>query len=120
MSAAETIASALGDAYRSGDWWRCRCPVHQGNDPALALRNAARGLVAYCHAGCPRDAVIAELDRRGLLDDGAAVVATPCPIEVERERRASERKRQKRIAAANDFWDNETVDPHGTVVERDW
>ena len=25
---AETIAAALGGSYRSGAWWRCRCPVH--------------------------------------------------------------------------------------------
>jgi hypothetical protein len=118
MSAA-TTAAALGGAYRSGDWWRSRCPVHQGSGPTLALRDAPSGLVAYCHAGCPRDVVVAELDRRGLLDDGAAGT-TPDPIEVERDRRAAERNRQKRIAAANDFWDNETVDPHGTVVERHW
>jgi hypothetical protein len=119
VSAAETIASALGGAYPSGGWWRCRCPVHQGNDPTLALRNAARGLVAYCHAGCPRDAVIAELDRRGLLENGAAV-AVPDAIEIARDRQAGERSRKKRIAAALDFWKHETIDPHGTVVERHW
>ena len=119
MNAAETIASALGDAYPSGGWWRCRCPVHQSNGTTLALRFAPQGLVAYCHAGCSRDAVFAELDRRGLLGDSAAV-AVPDPIEVARDRQDGERNRQKRIAEALDFQKHETVDPHGTVVERYW
>ena len=119
MTAAETIASALGGAYRSGDWWRGRCPVHQGNSATLALRNAPQGLIVCCHAGCPREAVLAELDRRGLLDDDATVTA-PDPVEVARDRQAAERNRQRRTAAALDFWKHETDDPHGTAVERHW
>jgi putative DNA primase/helicase len=119
VNAAETIASALGGAYPSGGWWRCRCPVHQSNGSTLALRNAPQGLVAYCHAGCSRDAVLAELDRRGLLDDSAGV-AVPDPIDVVRDRQAAEHNRQKRIAEALDFWKHETVDPRGTAVERYW
>jgi hypothetical protein len=93
--------------------------VHQSNGTTLALRNAPQGLVAYCHAGCSRNAVLAELDRRGLLDD-SAVVAVTDQIEVVRDRQAAERDRQKRIAEALDFRKHKTVDPHGTVVERYW
>jgi putative DNA primase/helicase len=119
VNGAEAIASALGGAHPSGGWWRCRCPVHQSNGTTLALRNAPQGLVAYCHGGCSRDAVLAELDRRGLLDN-SAVVAVPDPIEVARDRQAVERNKQKRITEALDFRKHETVGPHGTVVERYW
>ena len=43
MSAA-TIAAALGAAYRSGAWWRCRCPVHGSESATLALRDAGAAL----------------------------------------------------------------------------
>ena len=37
MSTAATIAAALGGFYRSGAWWRCRCPVHHSRGATLAL-----------------------------------------------------------------------------------
>src|SRR4051794_2786194 len=64
---AETMAHALGCAYRSGSWWRCRCPVHHGNSATLALRDGKGGLQVRCFAGCPASAVLTELRRRGLL-----------------------------------------------------
>ncbi len=65
MSAAD-VAAALGGAHRSGGWWRCRCPAHESRGATLALRDAERGLLIRCWAGCdPRD-VLAELHRRGL------------------------------------------------------
>ena len=69
MTAAQ-IAAALGSARRSGQWWRCVCPVHgsrTGRSRSLALRDHPRGLAVRCHAGCSRDDVIAELRRMGLL-----------------------------------------------------
>jgi hypothetical protein len=46
------IAAALGGACRSGAWWRCRCPAHDGRGASLALRNGERGLIVNCFAGC--------------------------------------------------------------------
>jgi putative DNA primase/helicase len=115
MSAA-AIASRLGPAYRSGDWWRCRCPAHGSAGSTLALRDGPRGLVAYCHAGCPRADIVGALDRLGLLDDRHVVGA----IEIERDYAAQEQDRQRRTAAALDFWRHETADPHGTAIERYW
>jgi putative DNA primase/helicase len=69
VSAAE-IARALGDAQRDGRGWRCCCPLHGGR--SLVLRDGDQGRVlATCWAGCNRLDVIAELRRRGLLDDRA-------------------------------------------------
>jgi hypothetical protein len=70
MIAAE-IASALGAAYRSGEWWRCRCPVHRsrtGRSASLALRDGDRGLIVHCHVGCDRGEILAELCRRGFVE----------------------------------------------------
>jgi putative DNA primase/helicase len=61
------IAAALGGACRSGEWWRCRCPVHGSRGPTLALRDGERTLVTYCHAGCDRRDILKELRRRGLI-----------------------------------------------------
>jgi len=66
MTAAET-AVALGGARRSGQWWRCRCPVHNSRNATLALRDHPRGLAVRCHSGCSRDEILAELRRRGLI-----------------------------------------------------
>jgi len=80
---ARGIASALGNARRAGQWWRCVCPVHgsrTGHSLSLALRDHPRGLAVHCHAGCSRDDVIAELRRRGLIAgrrDGARLAPTP-------------------------------------------
>ena len=67
MNAAD-IAAALGHAQHEGRGWRCRCPLHGGR--SLVLRDGDGGrLLATCWAGCNRLDVIAELRRRGLLDD---------------------------------------------------
>jgi hypothetical protein len=51
MVIAAGIALALGAAQRSGQWWRCRCPVHHSRGPTLALRDGDRGLIVHCRAG---------------------------------------------------------------------
>ena len=118
---AAPIAAALGGGYRSGEWHRCRCPVHQSNGATLALKDGPRGLIVHCHAGCSRDDVLAELRRLGLLRDDGAAADAPDPAEIARRRAAEERNRQKRIAEALDFWRHETLPvAPGTVVERYW
>jgi putative DNA primase/helicase len=120
MTVARSIAEALGNSRRSGEWWRCRCPVHQSAGATLALRNGPRGLIALCHAGCPRDDILAELGRLGLLGEDGGAACAPGRAEVERRRAAEDRHRQQRIADALDFWRHETVPTAGTVVERYW
>src|SRR3954451_14398610 len=114
------VARAIGGAYRSGKWYRCRCPVHQSRGPTLALRDGPRGVIVHCHAGCPRDDVLAELRRLGLFDGkGKGTRCAPHPEEIKRHRAAQERDRQRRIADAFDFWRYETVPVvPGTIVER--
>src|SRR5216684_3854787 len=99
---AETIARRLGEPCRSGSWWRCRCPAHHSAGSTLALRDGPSGLLIHCHAGCLRDNVLDELRRLGLfgVEDTAASSLDPDPAEIERQRAAEERRRQRRIAAA--------------------
>jgi hypothetical protein len=80
---AREIAAALGSARRSGEWWRCICPVHgsrTGHSATLALRDGRTRLLLRCHAGCETREVLAELRRMGLLarrtSDAHPVVAT--------------------------------------------
>jgi hypothetical protein len=67
MTAAAAIAKAL-HGFRSGQWWRCPCPVHGSRGATLALRDGDRALVVYCHAGCPPVQVLDKLRRLGLFD----------------------------------------------------
>ena len=119
--AAAEIASALGLRYRSRDWWRCRCPVHQPNSATLALRDGIRGLIVHCHAGCSRDDIFAELQRTGLLrNNDLTTAAPPNPIEQEQQEQREACDRERRIAEAIDLWRHQTIPPAGTAVERYW
>jgi putative DNA primase/helicase len=121
MTGAAAIAEALGSAQRSGKWWRCICPVHNSHSASLALCDGPRGLILHCHAGCPRDDVLAQLRRLDLVDaDTGDSTIRSDPAELERQREAEARDRQRRIAEALDFWQHETADPHGTAIERYW
>jgi hypothetical protein len=66
MTAAQ-IAARLGATRRSGEWWRCVCPVHGsrgGRSPTLALCDGAHGLIVKCWVDCaPRD-VLSKRRRR--------------------------------------------------------
>lgn len=69
MNEAERIARALG-GRRCGAGWLARCPVHEDREPSLSLAIGRDGrLLAKCHAGCPFEAIRAELIRLGLLAD---------------------------------------------------
>ena len=105
MSAA-TIAAALGGNYKSGAWWRCRCPVHSSTGATLAVRDAAAGgIEVKCFAGCQSKAVVEALRRRGLLTGKAA---KPDPEAIERQREADIRNRARRTEGAREIW-RETI-----------
>lgn len=73
MSAAE-IARAL-HGNRNGTGFVCRCPVPshgKGNGdshPSLSIADGEKDVILKCFAGCDSLDVLAELRRRGLLDD---------------------------------------------------
>jgi hypothetical protein len=116
VNAAE-IAHALGASCRSGMWWRCRCPVHGSRGPTLALRDGDRALITYCHSGCDRREILAELRRRGLLDDRACRDAHPFPAIRPQRHDDRDGDGRRRIVIARDIW-NRARDQHGTLVER--
>jgi hypothetical protein len=99
---AADIAVALGSARRSGQWWRCVCPVHRsrtGRSLSLALRDGDRGFVVHCHAGCSRVDILAELRRLRLIGDDRR-------SEASANDRADDRyDRERRIMAARRIWD---------------
>jgi hypothetical protein len=67
MSAAETIAKALG-GHKNGNGWTAQCPLHDDQKPSLSISSGKDGKVlVHCHAGCnQRDLFIAILRERGL------------------------------------------------------
>jgi hypothetical protein len=70
---AGNVARALGGARRVSSGWLARCPVHDGRDPNLSLRNGDTvPLLVKCwsHLCDPKD-ILKELRRRGLLDDNS-------------------------------------------------
>jgi putative DNA primase/helicase len=111
---AERIARALGNSGRSGEWWRCRCPVHGSRSAALALRAGDRGLIVHCHAGCvPRD-ILTELRRRGLIG-GQSDHCSVATAAVRADTHNNDETR--RIAVARRIWDA-TRDARGSPVAR--
>ena len=67
MTAAETIAKALG-GHKTGNGWTAQCPLHDDQTPSLSISAGKDGKVlVHCHAGCnQRDVFIAVLRKRGL------------------------------------------------------
>jgi putative DNA primase/helicase len=97
------IAGALGNAHRSGQWWRARCPVHDSRGPTLAFCDGDRGLIVHCHAGCdPRD-IFRELRRRGLFD-GIVAAELLDPVAEQHRRQTEAADRRRRINLARDIW----------------
>ena len=68
MSAAETIAKALG-GHNTGNGWIAQCPLHDDQKPSLSISSGKDNKVlVHCHAGCnQRDVFIAILRKCGLL-----------------------------------------------------
>jgi hypothetical protein len=119
MNTAADIATALAGrhAQRLADGaWLTRCPVvghGKGRSdlrPSLQISDGDKGLLVHCFGACdPRD-VLAELRRRGLLDDE------------HRGRRKEETIAERseddlvRISRAREVW-NAARDPRGTLAE---
>jgi putative DNA primase/helicase len=52
MSAAETVAKALG-GHKTGNGWIAPCPLHDDRTPSLSISSGKDGKVlVHCHAGC--------------------------------------------------------------------
>jgi putative DNA primase/helicase len=65
----------------------------------LALRDDNRGLVVYCHAGCSRAEIFADLCRRGLIGSAPEYVSTGTSVLVRDDP-------VRRIALARRIWES--------------
>lgn len=68
MNIAEQIAQGLDNRYRvSGDGYVCCCPSHSDTNASLKVTLSKTGMIlVHCHAKCPQETVIAEIQARGL------------------------------------------------------
>ncbi len=98
MSAA-AIAQALSGSIRHGKGYLIRCPVlahgkgRGDRSPSLSISDGANGkLLVRCFAGCDSRDVLAELNRRGLLDNRPQSLsrepAPVLPVDPEPDERA--------------------------------
>jgi len=88
-SAAE-MAAALGcerpgcPCGRSdGKGWLTHCPAHDDERPSLSVADGDGRVLVHCFAGCPQDAVIDALRRRGLWPGGGASDERPANYKQE-------------------------------------
>lgn len=114
MTAAE-IARALGGAKRNGRGWVARCCCHEDKSPSLSLGDGASRLLVHCFAGCDVRDILAELRRRGWIEDvrrnsRRVRRARPAPIPKQ-----TEPDRSSHFAGT--IW-REAVDPRGTFAEK--
>jgi hypothetical protein len=118
VNAAELIFQALG-GHRQGTGFVVHCPVPthgQGRgdrSPSLKIQDGDERLLVKCHAGCETRDVLAELRRRGLLEDARRDLA-PAPARQARQPPARDADVSRRALA---IW-HEAQDPRGTIVER--
>jgi putative DNA primase/helicase len=76
---AKELAEKLGNGRqrKEGRGWKTICPCHDDHDPSLSITEGRVAPVMVCRAGlagrgCPQDAIIAELRRRGLWPEKRA------------------------------------------------
>jgi hypothetical protein len=69
MSRADKIAAALGSTRREGRGWRTCCPIHGGYSLVVADGRDGRLLLRCWGGGCDARDILAEIHRRGLLDN---------------------------------------------------
>jgi putative DNA primase/helicase len=78
---AKELAEKLGNGRqrKEGRGWKTLCPCHDDHDPSLSITEGRVAPVMVCRAGlagrgCPQDAIIAELRRRGLWPEKRASI----------------------------------------------
>lgn len=101
---AQELAQALGKARKSGQQWKCLCPVHNDHDPSLWVRDGDNGtLLVTCRSGCSQEAVIDALRRRGLWPEPENK-AEEDTAKQSASRRASELRQPASPKAGEETW----------------
>jgi hypothetical protein len=119
MNAAEQAAHALGGARRNGRGWLVRCCCHEDRQPSLSLRDADDGkLLVKCFAGCDYRDILAELRRRGLLDDRSDFRTARAPTrKASLPPKPADPGKDGHSGFAAAIW-RDAVDPRGTLAEK--
>lgn len=112
---AESLARAL-DARRSGGVWFARCPAHNDGTPSLAITDGKAGVLVRCHGGCPQEAVIDALKRRGLWEGRDKSRSLAEPRQVLRPDRVENARDVENSERARQLW-NSSAPAAGTLVE---
>jgi predicted P-loop ATPase len=119
MTAADIAAKLGNPSDEGGGSWRCDCPTCAHH--TLSLRDGSRKLLAKCWNGCTTKDVYAALRDRGFTTprrknglDGDLPPETRA--EHEAKAKSGKAKREARIAAALDVWNN-AVPINNTMVE---
>ncbi len=123
MSARE-ITKALAGTWHGSYGMTC-CPAHDDCDPSLSIKDGDAGILVFCHAGCPQDAVIDALKAQGLWPNRNPDIGSGHPgiggqggeiggqIDIRHEQQAEAAKRSQ---AALDIWRTATL-AKGSLVE---
>lgn len=118
MGEADRVAQALS-GRKSGRGWICLCPAHENtNTPALSVSEGSDGrLLVKCHAGCDGGTVIAELQRRGIINGNGRKTDAPGAEEIARRKAAESRLNETRIRFAQSLFAEGKM-CQGTPVQR--
>jgi len=112
---AERIARALGGARRNGRGWLALCCGHEDKRPSLSLCDGDDGkLLVKCFAGCDSRDILAELRRRGLLDDRRDFRPTR---KASLPPNRADPPRDRHSDFAGQIW-CESVHPSGTLADK--
>lgn len=118
MREAEQVGRAL-NGQKSGRGWICFCPAHDNTKtPALSVSDGSNGrLLVKCHAGCDGRTVIAELQRRGIIDGHGHDIKPPNPAEIKRRKAEDQHRLAQRLKVAHGLF-KAALSCEGTAAEQ--
>ena len=61
MDLREFLSRLEGVKAGSGGEYICKCPAHDDRTASLCVRDGEKGIVLKCQAGCPTEAVLAQM-----------------------------------------------------------
>jgi hypothetical protein len=82
----------------SGNSWKARCPAHDDRFPSLSVSEGTKGAVLHCHAGCPTEAILYQIDLKVsdlFYDSRPTVEHKAKPTRCERKAEAAKPKEKR-------------------------
>lgn len=77
----EDVLSRFEHVRRSGNGWRCKCPVHNTKNVSMRILLGEKRINFHCFAGCSSDAI---LEAIGLTWSDAYYADDPIPPSIRR------------------------------------